>query len=230
MTPTVTILAPAFNEAAVIQAFVTAVAEAADEILVVDDGSTDETPAILAQLSTQHPRVRVVTHPINRGLGAALVTGFAAATGDVVVTMDADLSHPIELLPDLVEACSETDAAFASRFVAGGGMPGVPWMRRFISRTANTLIRRLLRIPVRDMTTGYRAYRRAALEGLDLVGQRFETQLEITVRLVHARASIVELPLQLTTRAAGESKMRYGRLILRYGRMLLRLLRLRWLV
>lgn len=228
---TVTILAPAYDEEAVIADFVAAVVPAlgpGDELLVVDDGSTDGTPRILSRLVGRHPVLRVVTHSENRGLGAALATGFAQARGDVVVTIDADLSHPIALLPDLLAACADADVAFASRFVPGGGMHGVPAGRALISRTANAAVRRLMRIPVRDMTTGYRAYRREVVAGLHLVGTRFETQLEITVRLIDRGARVVEVPLMLADRAAGESKMRYLQLIPAYGAMMLRMMALRW--
>lgn len=228
----ITILAPAFNEEAVITAFVTRVlAETTPDtrLLVVDDGSSDATPRLLAELAGRHPRLKVVTHADNRGLGAALVTGFRAAETPVVVTMDADLSHPLELVPRLAAGCDSADAVFASRFVPGGGMTGVPLFRRVISRVGNGVMRRLLRVRVRDMTTGFRAYRTTALRDLELTGTRFETQLEITVRLVHRGARIDEIPLVLTTRAAGESKMRYLPLLPRYGRMFLTLLALRWL-
>lgn len=226
-----TILAPAYNEEAVIAAFVTRVlAETPTEtrLLVVDDGSIDATPRLLAELADRHHRLRVVTHPENRGLGAALVTGFRAADTPVVVTMDADLSHPLELVPLLTAGCERADAVFASRFVPGGGMVGVPRFRRLISRLGNGVMRRLLRVRVRDMTTGFRAYRTSVLRDLELTGTRFETQLELTVRLVHRGARIEEVPLVLTTRAAGESKMRYLPLLPRYGRMFLRLMALRW--
>jgi len=229
---TFTVVAPAYNEQAVIARFVEDVCPVlgdTDELLVVDDGSTDQTPGLLADLAATYERLRVITHPVNRGLGAALATGFAAASLDVVVTMDADLSHPKELIPVLVMSCETADAAFASRFVRGGAMDDVPRLRAWISRTGNALLRVLLRVPVHDMTTGFRAYRRASVEGLSLRGTRFETQLEITVRLVHNKARIVEVPFALRPRAAGESKMRYLSLLPAYGAMTMRMIGLRWL-
>jgi len=226
-----TILAPAYNEEAVIARFVEAVSPVLgpdDELLVVDDGSADSTPELLSRLRGVHPSLKVVTHETNRGLGAALVTGFREASGDVIVTMDADLSHPLDLVPALVEACLSSDVAYASRFVPGGGMEGVGLLRSVISRVGNFAIRTLLRIRVRDTTTGFRAYRSEVLEGLHLKGRRFEAQLEITARLVDRGARIVEIPMTLTTRAAGESKMRYLPLIPVYGGMLFRMMLLRW--
>lgn len=227
-----TIIAPAYNEEAVITEFVESVSTilgADDRLLVVDDGSTDQTPALLDALLDSHRHLRVVTHPNNRGMGAALATGFGEASSDIVVTMDADLSHPRELVASLVEQCTSADAAFASRFTPGGAMEGVPRFRAWISTAGNAVLRVLLRVPVRDMTTGFRAYRKSSVDTLPLKGSGFETQLEITVRLVHRKARIVEVPLTLRPRRAGESKMRYLSLVPAYGVMTLRLLGLRWL-
>ncbi len=224
-----TVLAPAYNEEAVIQSFLDAVlARLPDgwEILVVDDGSNDATPEILNRQTDS--RVRVVTHSENRGLGAALATGFRHAVGEVVVTMDADLSHPLELLMPMVEGCEIADAVYASRYVKGGGMSGVPVFRRWISVLANWVFRILFCSRVKDLTTGYRAYRRSVVEKLNLVGTRFEAQFEITVRLITAKARIDEIPLVLVPRAAGESKMRYLRLIWRYLKMTVRMIGVRW--
>ena len=175
-----------------------------------------------------YPGLRSVTHEQNAGIGAALATGFAAIPDGIIVTMDADLSHPLDLLPELVAGCENADACYGSRFVPGGGMVGVPLWRSAISRVANIILRAAYRSPTRDLTTGYRAYQAEAVHGLDLVGEGFETQLEITIRLIAAGKRITEVPLVLTTRVAGESKMRYLSLIPAYGMMSLRLLGLRW--
>jgi len=228
----VTILAPAYNEEDAIDQFVNAVMPHLEddwEILVVDDGSADSTPQRLEALAAKNPKLRVVTHERNAGIGAALATGFAAIPDGIIVTMDADLSHPLDLLPELVAGCETADACYGSRFVPGGGMVGVPLWRSAISRVANVILRAAYRSPTRDLTTGYRAYRADAVHGLDLVGEGFETQLEITIRLIAAGKTITEVPLVLTTRIAGESKMRYLSLIPAYGLMSLRLLGLRWL-
>jgi dolichol-phosphate mannosyltransferase len=228
---TVTILAPAYDEEAIIERFVSTVVPVLEpgwELLVIDDGSTDATPRILARLAVQHPQLRVLTHPQNRGLGSALATGFASARGDLVATMDADLSHALDLLPTLVAACDDHDAAFASRYVAGGGMVGIPWRRRVISRTANLGLRAVFMSPVRDLTTGYRVFRTSVVRQLPLRARGFEVQLEISVRLLAAGRRIAEIPLVLTDRSAGSSKMRYLRLIRSYGAMVFRLIGVRY--
>ena len=227
----VTVLAPAYNEEDAIDQFIEAVVPHLDEdwrILVVDDGSTDSTPQHLEALASAHPKLCVVTHEQNAGIGAALATGFAAIPEGVIVTMDADLSHPLDLLPDLVAGCEAADACYGSRFVPGGGMVAVPLWRSAISQVANSVLRTAYRSRTRDLTTGYRAYRSEVVRELELVGEGFETQLEITIRLIAAERIITEVPLVLTTRVAGESKMRYLNLIPAYALMSLRLLALRW--
>lgn len=229
--PRVTVVVPAFNEALVIREFVEAAVPslpAGSELLVVDDGSTDETPRLLAELAEEHEVLRVVTHEHNRGIGAALATGFGKASGDVIVTMDADLSHPVELVTCLAEGCDEADAVYGSRYVAGGAMDGVPLWRVAVSRFANVVMRLALRTKVRDLTTGMRAFRREAVAGLSTQAAGFEVQLEITVRLLAAGRRIDEVPMVLRNRSAGESKMRYLQLTPRYARMFLRMMRVRW--
>ena len=219
-----TILAPAYNEEEVIDGFCAVVMAALPddaELLVVDDGSIDETPKLLEIAARADQRIRVITHPSNGGVGATLATGFAAARGDVIVTMDADLSHPIELLPILVAACDDADAAYASRYIAGGGMVGVPWWRQSVSRVANRGLRLLLRSPIHDLTTGYRAFRAEVVRDMPLTSTGFEAQLEISMRLAAENRRIVEVPLMLRQRAAGMSKMHYFRIIPRYARALL---------
>lgn len=226
-----TVLVPAYNEELVIRDFVTAVAPSlpeGSELLVVDDGSTDATPKLLDELVGEVGALRVVTHERNRGIGAALATGFHTASGDVIVTMDADMSHPADLATRLASGCGAADAVYASRYVAGGSMEGVPLWRVAISRVANGVMRLAFRTSVRDLTTGMRAFRREAVRDLRLDATGFEAQLEITVRLLTAGRRIDEVPLVLRNRSAGESKMRYLRLAPRYARTFVRMLEVRW--
>ncbi|MFV1998861.1 MAG: hypothetical protein ACC654_00700, partial [Acidimicrobiia bacterium] len=114
------------------------------------------------------------------------------------------------------------------RFVSGGGMEEVPFVRRMISRVGNVVLRLIFWSSVRDLTTGLRAYRAEVIRNLPLESDSFEIQLEISVRLVSMGARVAEIPLMLQSRAAGESKMRYMALLPRYGRLILRLLKIRW--
>jgi len=227
----ITVVVPAYDEALVIRDLVRTIVPSLPqgaELLIVDDGSTDETPRILEELTREVACLRVVSHDRNRGIGAALATAFREATGDVIVTMDADLSHPAELVIRLAEGCRGADAVYGSRYVAGGGMRGVPGWRVAISRLANTVMRVLLRTSVRDLTTGMRGFRRDVVKDLRLDATGFEAQLEITVRLLAAGCRIHEVPMVLRNRSAGESKMRYLRLAPRYALTLVRMLGVRW--
>lgn len=227
----ISVVVPAYDEALVIGDLVRTVAPAlpeGSELVVVDDGSTDATPKVLAELAREVGCLRVVTHDRNRGIGAALATGFRTAGGDVVVTMDADLTHPVDLMVRLAEGCRTADAVYGSRYVPGGAMEGVPGWRVVVSRFANAVMRAAFRTSVHDLTTGMRAFRREVVRDLRLDATGFEAQLEITVRLIAAGRRIDEVPMVLRNRSVGESKMRYLRLAPRYARTFVRMLEVRW--
>lgn len=223
----ITVLAPAYNEALIIEKFVRAVMGALRgsfefELVIIDDGSTDETPYILKRLQREYSSLVIVRHPENRGLGAGLLTGFKAARGDVIVTMDADLSHDPVLIPELVATVeSGADIVIASRYVKGGGMEGVPWWRALISRFGNMVFGVVLKMGVKDHTSGFRAYRAEVVKELSSISKGFEAQLEILLAVKSTRVPVVkEVPLMLKNRGGGESKMRYLYLVPRYLRFL----------
>lgn len=195
-------------------------------VIVVDDGSTDRTAAELAELGRRVQCLHVVTHPTNRGLACALKTGIDAARDracDAVVFMDADLSHRPDDLRKLVAALSSgADVALGSRFVPGGGMEGVPFWRVLISRLGNGFGRRVLRLPIRDLTTGYRAIRQAVLDAIVLGEDGFTIQLESVVKAHAAGFKVVEVPVVVGTRRHGTSHMSYTpRLFGDYWRLLM---------
>lgn len=224
----VSIVAPAFNEEEVIEPFVRGVQDALEdvfeslEMVVVDDGSTDGTCAILERLRREYDNLTVLKHPVNRGLGAGLETGFRVAKGDVIVTMDADGTHDPGLIPELVDAVlGGADVAVASRYVPGGGMDGVSAWRRVASIVGNRVLKKLMGWPVRDGTSGFRAYRREVVDKLVGLPDGFQVQGDIIRRLAGAR--FTEVPLRLTTRRGGKSKLRYGRLMWQYGFLALKI-------
>jgi dolichol-phosphate mannosyltransferase len=217
----VAVVLPAHNEAGNLTPLVTELFRAGDRadmdlrIVVVDDGSVDGTAAELAALrAAGNGRIDVVTHPVNRGFAQALRTGIAAAREqgcDAAVFMDSDLSHRPDDMPRLVAALEAGgDVAIGSRFVAGGGMAGVPAWRVAISRAGNAVGRAVLRMPVRDLTTGYRAVRRRVLDRVRLDEDGFTIQLESVVKAYAAGFSIVEVPIILSTRRHGTSHMFYS--------------------
>lgn len=222
------IVAPAYNEEEVIADFFQTVMEKLSgqqfELVVINDGSTDRTKDILAQLQGQYDNLVIVEHPENRGLGAGLVSGFKKAKGDVVVTMDADLSHDPSYIFSMVKKIGlGYDIVIASRYVTGGGMEGVPVWRQLISRTANGLLKRACGWKVRDASSGFRAYRAGLLKDLKNLDAGFSVQVEILRELLKVSEKVYEQPFILKNRKAGRSKMKYLALIPKYTGLLLSL-------
>ena len=200
----------------------------ADEIVFVDDGSTDGTAPRLRALAAGDPRVRVATHGRNRGVGAAMRTGFAAATGEVVVVYDADRTYPLEDAARLVaEVERGADVAGASPFLAGGAVVRVPFGRRVLSRGAALAYRIVLGRRARGLTTftcAFRAYRRPLIVGVPFRSDGFAAAAEILGRSLLGGARVVEVASSLSARGEGRSKMRVGRALLGHGATLVRLL------
>jgi dolichol-phosphate mannosyltransferase len=175
------------------------------ELIVVDDGSPDGTADLAESYADVHP-VKVVRRPGKAGLASAVLAGFAQARGDVLVVMDADLSHPPEAVPRLASAIAEgADLAVGSRYVAGGGTEDWPLKRRVVSRVA-CLIGNVL-VPIRDCTSGFFAIRRSALEGVKLNPIGFKIGFEVMARGRYRKA--VEVPYVFRDRELGKSK--FGR-------------------
>ncbi|MEP6809119.1 MAG: polyprenol monophosphomannose synthase [Chthoniobacterales bacterium] len=209
------IIIPTYNERDSIRALLESIHVhlPTGDILVVDDGSPDGTGELVREIAATDARVRLLERAGKLGLGTAYLAGFrdALAAGyDYVAGMDADFSHDPAVLPQLVEAMAESDLAVGSRYVPGGSTPDWGWHRRGVSRFGNWFARTLLRLPVRDCTTGYKCYRRELLEMLslkpiDLVGYAF--LIETTYRAVEAGARIKEVPITFIDRRVGKSKM-----------------------
>jgi dolichol-phosphate mannosyltransferase len=200
--------------------------------IAVDDGSRDATYLRLASLAPRYPWLRVVRHARNRGLAGALRTGIDEALAertsgfDAVAFMDADLTHAPEDLPRLLEpiAAEQADFVLGSRYVVGGGMRGVPWTRRLISVVGNAAVRRLLGVPVADLTSGFRAARLSVFRAIRLEEDGFGIQLEGTVKAFRAGFRVEEVPITLGVRKNGYSKMAYTRSFwLGYARLVVRL-------
>ena len=175
------------------------------ELIVVDDGSPDGTADLAESYAPAHP-VRVVRRPGKAGLASAVLAGFAEARGDVLLVMDADLSHPPEAVPRLVSAIRDgADLAVGSRYVKGGGTEDWPLKRRVVSRAA-CLLGNVL-VPVRDCTSGFFAVRRSAIDGVKLNPIGFKIGFEVMARAHYRRA--VEVPYVFRDRELGRSK--FGR-------------------
>lgn len=177
------------------------------EIWFVDD-SLDETPAILAELAAQHPQIHYIHRENTRGLGSAVVEGFAQAHGQFLIVMDADLQHPPEVLPDIIKALQDgADIVIPSRFVPGGSDGGLNVFRKAISWTARTIgqcfIKRLRCIS--DCTSGYFGLNRTVINNTATSPGSWKILMEILVK-GHWQ-TITEIPYPFQARRAGESKM-----------------------
>ncbi|MFP3941045.1 MAG: polyprenol monophosphomannose synthase [Thermoanaerobaculia bacterium] len=183
------------------------------EVLFVDDASPDGTARRIGELAGRDWRIRLLPRPRKLGLGTAYLEGFRVGLRerfDVVATMDADLSHDPGHLPALIAASAEHDLVLGSRYVPGGGVRNWGLHRRLLSRCANAVARRLLDLPVRDGTTGFRVYRAQALRVLPLEGIRssgYSFLEEITVLAVRRGLSLAEVPIVFCDREGGRSKI-----------------------
>ncbi len=211
--PTLTVVVPVYDEAATVREILARVRSSpvAKEIVVVDDGSTDGTRAILEEMEAAAPveggDLRVILHERNRGKGAALRTGFAAARGDVVVVQDADLEYdpaeyPVLLAPILD---GRADAVFGSRFLSGTHR--VLYYRHRLGNGLLTSLSNLAtNLNLTDMETCYKAVRRTILQSLDLCEDRFGFEPEVTAKLARAGARIYEVPVSYSGRTYEEGK------------------------
>ena len=212
----VLVVVPTYNERDNLPRIVPRVLEQGDvfHILVVDDNSPDGTGGVADALAAEHDRVAVLHRPGKQGLGAAYVAGFTWGLErgfDVLVEMDADLSHPPDMLPVLLEATEAAEVVVGSRYV-GGRIAVVNWpMRRLlISLFGSWYARVITRLPVRDATGGFNAFRRPVLEsvGLDRIQSNgYSFQIELKLRAWRKGFNLREVPIVFTERESGESKM-----------------------
>jgi dolichol-phosphate mannosyltransferase len=207
---------PTYNEAANIEAIVEAVLEKLPQpghVLVVDDNSPDGTGDIAARLADVDDRVELLRRPRKEGLGPAYVAGFRCALAGgagLVVEMDADFSHDPAYLPRLLEAVEKADVVIGSRYVAGGGVEDWSVLRQAISRGGSAYARLALGLDVRDLTGGFKCFRREVLEAIDLdsvTARGYAFQVELTYRAIQLGFRVVEVPIVFRDRRAGSSKM-----------------------
>jgi dolichol-phosphate mannosyltransferase len=215
-TPDVWVILPTYNEAENLERIVGAVLEQLPEsrrVLVVDDSSPDGTGEIADRLAEADESVAVLHRPRKEGLGPAYLAGFRIALdggAERVVEMDADFSHDPTDLPRLVEATDNADLAIGSRYVPGGGVTDWGPMRRFISRGGSAYARIALGLPVRDLTGGFKCFRRRVLETVDLAAidsRGYAFQIETTYRTLRAGFRVKEVPITFVDREVGGSKM-----------------------
>jgi dolichol-phosphate mannosyltransferase len=183
------------------------------DVLVIDDNSPDGTGQLADQIAAREPRVQVLHRAGKEGLGRAYLAGFAWALArdyGLILEMDCDFSHDPKYLPGMLAAAAEADLVLGSRYVAGGGTVNWGALRKLISRGGSLYARTILGLTVRDLTGGFKCFRREVLEGIDLptvecTGYAF--QIELTYRAARRGFKVRELPIVFADRRVGLSKM-----------------------
>lgn len=199
------------NLAPIVQAIHAAVPEV--DVLVIDDDSPDGTGLLADELAGRDPRVKVLHRPGKQGLGRAYLAGFEWALQrdyGLVLEMDADFSHDPRRLPALLAASEEADLVLGSRYVPGGGTVDWGLGRKIVSRGGSLYARTILGVGVRDLTGGFKCFRREVLEEIDLPSVEcsgYAFQIELTYRALKRRFRVVEVPIVFADRRVGQSKM-----------------------
>jgi dolichol-phosphate mannosyltransferase len=214
------LILPTYEEAGNIERVVEAalaalrqVAPVAHRILVVDDDSPDGTGRIADDLASRNPWLQVMHRDAKQGLGRAYLAGFDVALREgatLVLEMDADLSHDPRDIMRLVDAAATADLVLGSRYVRGGAVRDWGPVRRLVSRLGSRYAQLVLGLPVRDLTGGFKCFRREVLEAIDLADARahgYAFQIELTYRAVQAGFRVRELPITFRDREHGRSKM-----------------------
>lgn len=215
----VSIVIPAYNESENITVTTERIAAAFAnrperwEIIFVDDGSTDDTRAVIERLAKVDPRIVPAGYSLNAGRGRALRVGFARARGRIIVSTDADLSYEPGYILDLLDALyvdPDADFVLGSPYMPGGATEGVSWRRLFVSRLGNRVLQATVNKDIYTFTSVFRAYRREVLDALELESDGKEIHLEILSRALGAGYRVKEVPAILRSRKHGRSKFRFS--------------------
>jgi dolichol-phosphate mannosyltransferase len=215
--PRAVVCLPTYNERENLEYMVGALGEVLDTsqdgVLVIDDDSPDGTGEIADRLAAELPWVSVLHRGRKEGIGPAYVAGFRRALGEgweLLLEMDCDFSHDPADVPRLIEAAGDADLVLGSRYVSGGGTANWGLLRRFVSRGGCLYAQVLLGVRVRDLTGGFKCFRREALEAVDLdalSAHGYAFQIETTYRVLRAGLRVKEIPIRFVERRAGSSKM-----------------------
>jgi glycosyltransferase involved in cell wall biosynthesis len=204
-----TVVVPVFNEHRTLRECLRRVVAAPfdKEILVVDDASTDRSPAIVREMAASYPGIRLLAHPVNRGKGAALRTGIAEAAGDIVIIQDADLEYDPADYPALVNpiAAGNADVVFGSRFL--GGEHRVLYFWHSVGNQLLTLLSNAFtNLNLTDMETCYKAFRRVVIQNLVLESDRFGFEPEVTAKVAKSPCVVYEVPISYRGRTYAQGK------------------------
>jgi dolichol-phosphate mannosyltransferase len=215
--PRAVVCLPTYNERENLEAMVQALGEvldtSRDEVLVIDDSSPDGTGEIADRLARELPWVSVLHREQKEGIGPAYIAGFRRLLADgaeLILEMDCDFSHDPADVPRLIEAANDADLVLGSRYIEGGGTENWGLVRRFVSRGGCLYAQILLGVRVRDLTGGFKCFRREALEAIDLdavAARGYGFQIETTYRVLRKGLRVREIPIRFVERRAGASKM-----------------------
>jgi dolichol-phosphate mannosyltransferase len=215
--PRAVLCLPTYNERENLEPMIRALGDVLDterdRVVVIDDASPDGTGEIADRLAAQHPWVSVLHRELKEGIGPAYIAGFrwALAEGaELVLEMDCDFSHRPADVPRLIAASDDADLVLGSRYAPGGGTENWGLLRRFVSRGGCLYAQILLGMRVRDLTGGFKCFRRGALEAIDLdalSAHGYAFQIETTYRVRRAGLRVREVPITFIERRAGASKM-----------------------
>jgi dolichol-phosphate mannosyltransferase len=215
--PRAVVCLPTFNERENLEPMVQALGGVLDTtrdvVLVIDDSSPDGTGELADGLARELSWVEVLHRPVKEGLGPAYVAGFKhalSAGAELVLEIDCDFSHDPEDVPRLLQAAATADLVLGSRYARGGGVSNWGLARRIVSRGGCLYAQVVLGVGIRDLTGGFKCFRRTALEAIDLdalSARGYAFQIETTYRVIRAGLRVAEVPIRFVDRRVGESKM-----------------------
>ena len=201
-----------YNEEEVLPSFIKAFFKTIDlnesyELILVDDGSTDNTKSLVLEFKEIYPKIKLISYSPNKGLGNALRIGFRHASGRIIITMDSDLAHPPRYISKMAGLVDQGyDVVIGSRYVKGGGITEVPVQRDLLSRLTNYVTRLVVLSKLKDLTCGFRAYNSKKLRRICIREKGFEVEVEILVKFMRQKSHIKEMPFISVDRQKGESK------------------------